>query len=328
MKTTYLRVKRDVAENLYAAHNRALVALARRDPRIVSCYGDFPSGEVGEVFAKECPDRIVDVGIAEGHLITSAAGLAGAGFIPFTHCHGIFGLGRAYNQIRHNVAYDGRNVKVVLCNCGVIWGGLGPSHQVIEDLAALRAIPKLVVLSPADAVSCEKATYAAAEHVGPLILRLPSTGDVFPTLYTTDLDYRIGKAICVHDGSDATILAAGILVADALTVAEEMEQGGVSVRVLDVHTIKPLDEEAVLQAARETGALVTVEDATILGGLGGAVAELTAEQCPVPLRRVGVRDRFGDSGTAAQVKVECQLTPPFIRQAVDEAVKAKAQRKK
>ena len=328
MKTTYLRVKRDVAENLYAAHNRALVALARRDPRIVSCYGDFPSGEVGEVFAKECPDRIVDVGIAEGHLITSAAGLADAGCIPFTHCHGIFGLGRAYNQIRHNVAYDGRNVKVVLCNCGVIWGGLGPSHQVIEDLAALRAIPKLVVLSPADAVSCEKATYAAAEHAGPLILRLPSTGDVFPTLYTTDLDYRIGKAICVHDGSDATILAAGILVADALTVAEEMEQGGVSVRVLDVHTIKPLDEEAVLQAARETGALVTVEDATILGGLGGAVAELTAEQCPVPLRRVGVRDRFGDSGTAAQVKAECQLTPPFIRQAVDEAVKAKAQRAK
>jgi len=326
VKTPYLRAKRDVAENLYAAHNRALVALARRDARIVSCYGDYPAGEVGEVFAKECPDRFWDVGIAEGHLITSAAGLADAGFIPFTHCHGIFGLGRAYNQIRHNVAYDGRNVKVVLCNCGVIWGGLGPSHQVIEDLAALRAIPKLVILSPADAVSCEKATYAAAEYPGPVILRLPSTGDAFPTLYTNDLDYRIGKAICGHDGSDATILATGILVSDALTVAEEMEESGVSVRVLDVHTIKPLDDEAVLQAARETGALVTVEDATILGGLGGAVAELTAERCPVFVRRVGVRDRFGDSGTAAQVKAECQLTTPFIRQAVEEALKAKAQR--
>jgi len=324
--TTYLRATRDVAENLYAAHNRALVALARRDPRIVSCYGDFPPGEVGEVFAKECPDRMIDVGIAEGHLITHAAGLAAAGFIPFTHCHGIFGLGRAYNQIRHNVAYDGRNVKVVLCNCGVIWGGLGPSHQVIEDLAALRAVPKLTILSPADAVSCEKATYAAAEHPGPVVLRLPSTGDLFPTLYTNDLEYQIGKAVCVREGSDVTLLATGILVADALTAAEELAQSGIAARVLDIHTIKPLDEDAILTAARETGALVTVEDANILGGLGGAVAELTAEKCPVLIRRVGVKDRFGDSGTAAQVKAECQLTPRFIRHAVEEVLKVKAQR--
>lgn len=328
MKTPHLRAKRDVAENLYAAHNRALVALARRDPRIVSCYGDFAPGEVGEVFGKECPDRIMDVGIAEGHLMTSAAGLAAAGFIPFAHCHGIFGLGRAYNQIRQNVAYDQRNVKIVLCNCGVIWGILGPSHQVVEDIAALRAIPKLVIVSPADAVSSEKATYAAAEHPGPVILRLPSTGDAFPTVYTNDVEFRIGKAICAREGSDATILATGILLADALTVAEEMEQSGVSVRVLDVHTIKPLDDETVLQAARETGALVTVEDATILGGLGGAVAELTAEKYPVLVRRVGVKDRFGESGTPAEVKEICELTAPFIRQAVEEAVEAKVKRGK
>jgi transketolase len=326
VRTPYLRPKRDVAENLYAAHNRALVALARRDPRIVSCYGDFPPGEVGEVFAKECPDRIIDVGIAEGHLMTSAAGLAGAGFIPFTHCHGIFGVGRAYNQIRQNVAYDQRNAKIVLCNCGVTWGGLGPSHQVVEDVAALRAIPKLTILSPSDAVSCEKATYAAATYSGPVILRLPSTGDAYPTLYTNDLDYQIGKAICVREGHDATILATGILVSDALSVAEELEQAGASVRVLDMQTIKPLDDAAVLAAARETGALVTVEDGTILGGLGGAVAELTAEQCPVLVRRVGVKDRFGNSGTAAQVKADCEITPAFVRRAVEEMLKAKAQR--
>ena len=326
VKTPYLRATRDVAENLYAAHNRALVALARRDPRIVSTYGDFGPGEVGGVFAKECPDRILDVGIAEGHLVTSAAGLAGAGFIPFAHCHGIFGLGRAYNQIRQNVAYDQRNVKIVLCNCGVIWGILGPSHQVVEDIAALRAIPKLVILSPADAVSCEKATYAAAEHAGPVIMRLPSTSDSFPTLYTNDLEYQIGKAICVREGRDATILATGILVHDALVVAEELEQAGLSIRVLDVHTIKPLDEAAVLAAARETGALVTVEDATTLGGLGGAVAELTADQYPVFVRRVGVKDRFGESGKPAEVKEVCELTPPFIRQAVEEVLRAKAQR--
>ncbi len=328
MKTPHLRAKRDTAESLYAAHNRALVALARRDPRIVSSYGDFPPGEVGEVFGKECPDRIMDVGIAEGHLVTSAAGLAGAGLIPFTHCHGIFGVGRAYNQIRQNVAYDQRNVKIVLCNCGVTWGGLGPSHQVVEDIAALRAIPKLAILSPSDAVSCEKATCAAAEYAGPVILRLPSTGDVYPTLYTPDLDYRIGTAICIHEGRDVTILATGILVADALRVAEELAQAGVSVRVLDMQTIKPLDETAVVAAARETGALVTVEDGTILGGLGGAVAEVTAEQYPVVVRRVGVKDRFGNSGTAAQVKADCEITPPFVRRAVEEALKTKAERAK
>lgn len=326
VRTPHLRPTRDVVENLYAAHNRALIALARKDPRIVSTYGDFGPGEAGGVFATECPDRILDVGIAEGHLMTSAAGLAGAGFIPFVHCHGIFGLGRGYNQIRQNLAYDTRNVKVVLCNCGVIWGILGPSHQVIEDLAALRAIPKLTILSPADAVSCEKATYAAAEHAGPVVLRLPSAGDAFPALYTPDLDYRIGKAICVREGKDATILATGILVADALAAAEALEPAGFSIRVLDVHTIKPLDEEAVLRAARETGALVTAEDATILGGLGGAVAELTAEQCPTLLRRVGVKDRFGESGKPVEVKALCELTAPCIRRAVEEVLKAKAER--
>jgi transketolase len=328
VKTPYLRAKRDIAENLYAAHNRALVALARRDPRIVSSYGDYPPGEVGEVFGKEFPDRIIDVGIAEGHLVTSAAGLAGAGLIPFTHCHGIFGVGRAYNQIRQNIAYDQRNAKIVLCNCGVTWGGLGPSHQVVEDIAALRAIPKLTILSPSDAVSCEKATYAAAAHTGPVILRLPSTGDAYPTLYTTDLEYQIGKAVCVREGRDVTILVTGILVADALTVAEELEQTGVSVRVLDMQTIKPLDEAAVLAGARETGALVTVEDGTILGGLGGAVAEITAEQCPVVIRRVGVKDRFGNSGTSVQVKADCEITPPFVRRAVEEVLKAKTQHAK
>jgi len=318
-----LRATRDVAENVYVAHNRALIALARRDPRIVASYGDFPSGEAGEVFAKECPDRLWDVGIAEGHLITHAAGLAAAGFIPFTHCHGIFGVGRAYNQIRHNVAYERRNVKVVLCNCGVTLGGLGPSHQIVEDLAALRAVPELTILAPADAVATEKATYAAAEHVGPVVLRLPSVGDPHPTIYAADLEYRIGQALCVREGRDATILATGILVAEALVAAEELARAGISVRVLDVHTLKPLDEGAILAAAQETGALVTAEDASVLGGLGGAVAELTAAAHPVPVRRVGVQDRFGDSGTAAQVKAECRLTAPFIRQAVEAVLQAK-----
>lgn len=324
MKNKFLREKKDVHGNMYSAHNRALIELACKDKRIVSCYGDFPSGEVGEVFSKQYPDKIIDVGIAEGHLITSAAGLADAGFIPFTHCHALFALGRAYNQIRQNVAYDNRNVKIVLCNSGVVWGGIGPSHLTIEDVAALRAIPNLVILSPSDSVSSEKATFAAANYVGPVIIRLPAVGGSYPTLYTNDFEFKIGKAVPLRDGNDVAILATGILVNDALVAAESLEKEGIQTRVLDIHTIKPLDEEAILLAAKETGAFVTVEDASILGGLGGAVAELLSEKCPVSLRRVGVKDRFGESGTPEEIKECYGLTSSQIKQAVNEVMRAKS----
>ena len=308
---------------MYTSHNRALIELAGKNEKVISCYADFAPGEVGEVFQKQFPDRIIDVGIAEGHLITSAAGLADAGFIPFTHCHALFAVGRGYNQIRQNVAYDNRNVKIVLCNSGVIWGGIGPSHLAIEDLAALRAIPNLVILSPSDAVSSEKATLAAAGYVGPVILRLPSVGASYPTLYTTDLEFQIGKSITLRDGNDVAILATGILVSDALRASEELETEGIHARVLDIHTIKPLDERAVLSAAKGTGAVVTVEDASIIGGLGGAVAELLSEKYPVPMRRVGVRDQFGESGTSDEIKECYGLTAPFIKKAVRAVLKAK-----
>jgi transketolase len=311
---------------MYASHNRALIELARKNEKIICCYADFPPGEVGEVFQKQFPDRIIDVGIAEGHLITSAAGLADAGFIPFTHCHALFAVGRGYNQIRQNVAYDNRNVKIVLCNSGVIWGGIGPSHLAIEDFAALRAIPNLVILSPSDAVSSEKATIAAAGHVGPVILRLPSVGASYPTLYTTDLAFEIGKSISLHNGNDVGILATGILVSDALRTSEELEAEGIHARVLDIHTIKPLDEKAVLSAARGTGAVVTVEDASIIGGLGGAVAELLSEKYPVPMRRVGVKDQFGESGTSEEIKERYGLTSAFIKDAVLGVLKAKGKK--
>ena len=323
MKSRYVRKIRDIQENMYTGHNRALIELAGKNEKVISCYADFAPGEVGEVFQKQFPDRIIDVGIAEGHLITSAAGLADAGFIPFTHCHALFAVGRGYNQIRQNVAYDNRNVKIVLCNSGVIWGGIGPSHLAIEDLAALRAIPNLVILSPSDAVSSEKATLAAAGYVGPVILRLPSVGASYPTLYTTDLEFQIGKSIPLRDGNDVAILATGILVSDALRTSEELETEGIHARVLDIHTIKPLDEKAVLSAAKGAGAVVTVEDASIIGGLGGAVAELLSEKYPVPMRRVGVRDQFGESGTSDEIKECYGLTAPFIKKAVREVLKAK-----
>jgi len=323
MKSKYLREKRDIYENMYSAHNGALIELAAKNERIASCYADFPPGEVGEVFQKQFPDRIIDVGIAEGHLITCAAGLSDAGLIPFTHCHALFVLGRGYNQIRQHVAYDNRNVKIVLCNSGVIWGGMGPSHLAIEEIAALRAIPNLVILSPSDAISAEKATLAAADLVGPVIIRLPSVAASYPTLYTNDFKFEIGKAVTLRDGNDVTIMATGILVNDALQVSERLEKTGIRARVLDIQTIKPLDEEAIISAARETGAVVTVEDGNILGGLGGAIAELVSGKYPVPIRRVGVKDRFGESGTSEEIKECYGLTSHGILEAVQEVIRLK-----
>jgi transketolase len=319
----FVRKTRDLSESIFAGHNRALIELAEKNPTIVCCYGDFPPGPVGEVLQKQYPDRLIDVGIAEGHLITSAAGLADAGFIPFTHCHSIFAVGRGYNQIRHSVAYDGRNVKVVLCNAGVAWSDIGPSHHAVEDVAALRAVPNLVILSPSDAVSAYKATLAAAAYPGPVIIRLPAVGGSYPTLYTEGLPFEIGKAVCVRDGNALAILATGIMVADALTAAERLEKSGIAARVVDVLTIKPLDRRTILRAAQETGAIVTVEDHNVLGGLGGAVAELIADACPVPVKRVGVADTFGESGKAEEIKAWCGLTPARIAAAARAALKAK-----
>ncbi len=323
MKPQYLREMRDEYESMYSAHNRALIQLARRDNRVITCYGDFPAGEAGEIFQKEFPDRIIDVGIAEGHLITSAAGLSNAGFIPFTHCHCLFALGLGYNQIRHHVAYDKRNVKIVLCNSGIIWGDIGPSHLAVEDLPALRAIPNLTILSPSDSISTEKATIAAAQYVGPVIIRLPFINATYPTIYQNDFIYEIGKAFPLHKGNDVAIIATGILVSEALAVAEEFEHDSIQVRVLDMQTIKPLDEEAVIMAARETEAIVTVEDGSILGGLGGAVAELISETHPVPMRRIGIKDQFGESGKGEEIKEHYALSAKCIAYAVREVLRAK-----
>ncbi|MFB0506242.1 MAG: transketolase family protein [Thermodesulfobacteriota bacterium] len=323
MKTQYLREVKGDHESMYSAHNRALIQLARKDSRIITCYGDFVTGEAGEVFHEEFPDRILDVGIAEGHLITSAAGLSNAGFIPFTHCHCLFGLGLGYNQIRHHVAYDKRNVKIVLCNSGMIWGDIGPSHLAVEDLAALRAIPNLTILSPSDAVSTEKATIAAAEYIGPVIIRLPFINANYPTLYRDDFTYEIGKAFHLHPGDDVAIIATGILVSDALDVAEKLERDGIHARLLDMQTVKPLDEAAIVAAARETGAVVTVEDGSIVGGLGGAIAELISETYPVPLRRIGVQDQFGESGKGEEIKEHYGLSAECIAHAVHEVLRAK-----
>jgi len=321
MKQDYVLEPLGEMKTMYQAYHEEMIELSKKNGKIVLLYGDFPRGAAGELFQKEHPDRIYDMGIAEANLITTAAGLAGGGYLPFTHCHSIFAVGRAYNQIRQNVAFDKLNVKVVLCNSGMLWPFMGGSHQIIEEIAALRALPNLVLVSPSDPVATKKMTRAIAEHVGPVALRI--SFPPVPTVYRDDFPFKLGKAVTLTDGSDATIISTGMMLSDALEAVNTLAKEGIKTRLLDMHTLKPLDAEAIIKAARETGAIVTVEDSSILGGLGGAVTEVVAETTPVPVKRVGIKDRFGQSGTVPELKEEYEISARHIVQAVREVVKKK-----
>ncbi len=321
MKQDYVLEPLGEMKTMYQAYHEEMIELSKKNGKIVLLYGDFPRGAAGELFQKEHPDRIYDMGIAEANLITTAAGLAGGGYLPFTHCHSIFAVGRAYNQIRQNVAFDKLNVKVVLCNSGMLWPFMGGSHQIIEEIAALRALPNLVLVSPSDPVATRKMTRAIAEHVGPVALRI--SFPPVPTVYRDDFPFKLGKAVTLTDGSDATIISTGMMLSDALEAVNTLAKEGIKTRLLDMHTLKPLDAEAIIKAARETGAIVTVEDSSILGGLGGAVTEVVAETTPVPVKRVGIKDRFGQSGTVPELKEEYEISARHIVQAVREVVKKK-----
>ena len=305
-------------KTMYEAYNEAMVELVQKDSCVILLYGDFPRGAAGELCQRDYPDRIYDLGIAEASLITTAAGLAGGGKKPFTHCHSIFAVGRAYNQIRQNVAFDKFNVKMLLCNSGMLWVFMGGSHQIVEEIAALRAIPNLVLVSPADPVETRKMTKAVAEYVGPVAIRLSNAA--VPTIYREDYPFELGKAVTLMDGEDATIISTGVMLADSLEAAEMLTREGINVRLLDMHTLKPIDEEAIISASKETGAIVTVEDSSIIGGLGGAVAEVVVENSMAPLRRVGIKDRFGQSGTVEELKEEYEISARHIVQAVRELI--------
>jgi len=318
MKRNYVREPLGEMKTMYEAYNEAMLELVKKNSNIVLLYGDFPRGAAGEFLQRDYPDRIYDLGIAEASLITTAAGLAGGGKMPFTHCHSIFAVGRAYNQIRQNVAFDKFNVKIVLCNSGMLWSFMGGSHQIVEEIAALRAIPNLVLVSPADPVETRKVTKAVAEYAGPVAIRLANPP--VPTIYDEEYPFELGKAVTLLDGEDATIISTGIMLADSLEASEILAGEGIKVSLLDMHTLKPIDEESIIRAAKETGAIVTVEDSSIIGGLGGAVAEVVVENSPVPVGRVGIRDRFGQSGTIEELKEEYEITARHIAKAVREIV--------
>ncbi|MEM2943019.1 MAG: transketolase C-terminal domain-containing protein [Candidatus Bathyarchaeia archaeon] len=317
MEVRHLAMKPRELRSMYSGHNEALVELSDENADVVALYADFPQDVAGPHFRRRYPDRILNLGIAEANMITVAAGLAEAGKIPYTHCHSIFAVGRAYNQIRQ-IAFDRFNVKMILCNTGIFWPFMGGSHQVVEEIASLRAIPDLVLLSPSDAIQAKKATKAAAEYIGPVAIRLAEPK--IPVIFDEDTCFRIGEAVELRDGSDLALVSTGAMLMQSLEASEFLAERGISARVINIHTIKPLDEESIKKAARDTGGIVTVEDSSIIGGLGGAVAEVLSECYPVPVRRIGVRDRFGQTGNMVELASEYALSQADIVEAAEKVV--------
>ncbi len=280
------------------AYGTALAEIGHNE-NIVVLDADLSKSTRTDFFQKKYPDRHLNIGIAEGNMMAVAAGLATCGKTVFASTFAIFASGRAYDAVRNSIGYPHLNVKIGATHAGITVGEDGASHQAIEDLALMRAIPGMTVISPADAVSTAALVKQAAEMYGPVYLRLGRL-DV-PVIYPQDAQFQIGKGIMVRDGKDITLIATGFMVDPALKAAESLQAEGVSARVIDIHTIKPIDAEIIIKAAKETGAVVTCEEHNIIGGLGSAVAEVLVKNAPVPVEMVGIEDVFGKSGKPADL---------------------------
>lgn len=303
------------------AYGQALVKLGAENKDVVVLDADLSKSTKTELFARAFPERFFNMGIAEQNMIGTAAGLALAGKIPFVSSFAIFATGRAFEQVRNSIAYPALNVKIAASHAGISVGEDGASHQSIEDLALMRVLPNMSVIVPADAAQTAAAVVAASAHQGPVYLRLGRPA--VPQLYSQDYEFHLGRADVLQDGQDAAVIACGLMVAPALEAAALLAPRGVTVRVINMATIKPLDVEAVVRAARETGAVVTAEEHSIIGGLGSAVAEVLVEKYPVPMQRVGIRDTFGESGRPQELLEKYGLTARHIVEAVERTLREK-----
>lgn len=306
-----------------AAYGKALVKFADKNPNLVVLDADLASATMTNGFAKAYPDRFFDMGIAEANMMGVAAGLAACGKIPFANSFAMFSAGRAWEQVRNAVGYPRLNVKVVGSHGGLSVGEDGATHQCVEDFALMRVISGMMVLCPCDGNEMEAAVAALIDYDGPAYMRLGRLAVETVTDTIPGYHFQLGKGVQLTDGGDVTIIAVGMMVQEALTAAELLKKEGISARVIDMHTIKPLDEELVLKAARETGCIVTSEEHNILGGLGGAVTEFLSGACPVPVVRHGVEDQFGRSGKAPLVMKAYGLTPEGIMEKAKKAIAMK-----
>ncbi|WP_315068101.1 transketolase family protein [uncultured Clostridium sp.] len=276
------------------AYGEALKELAINE-KIVVLDADLAKATKSIEFKKAAPERFFDMGIAEGDMIGTAAGLATCGKIPFATTFAMFAAGRAFEQIRNSAAYPKLNVKVAVTHAGVTVGEDGGSHQAIEDISLMRSIPNMVVLNPSDAIEAKKAVYAAAEYYGPVYIRLGRAQ--VPVIHEENYEFKIGKGEVLREGKDVLIVATGIMVAKALEAAETLSKENIEATVVNMSTIKPLDAELIVSLAKDIKKVITAEEHSIIGGLGSAVAEVLSEECPVKLKRIGLKDVFGQSGT-------------------------------
>ena len=306
-----------------AAYGKALVEFAEKYPELVVLDADLAKATMTKDFAAAYPDRFFDCGIAENNMTGIAAGMSTCGLKPFTNTFAIFASGRSYEQVRNSIGYPHLNVKVVGSHGGVSVGEDGATHQCTEDFALMRQIPGMLVVNPCDGNEMRLAVEALLNYEGPAYLRLARPATEIVTDEIEGYKFELGKGAVLAEGKDVTIIATGIMVPMALKARELLAAEGISAKVIDMHTIKPLDEALVLAAAKETGCIVTSEEASVLGGLGGAVAELLAEQYPVPVVRHGVEDQFGRSGTANAVLEHYGLTPEKIAEKAKKAISLK-----
>ena len=281
------------------AYGKALVELGEKNEKLVVFDADLAAATKTGMFKKAFPDRFIDCGIAEGNMMGVAAGMATAGYTVFASSFAMFAAGRAFEQIRNTIGYPHINVKIGATHAGISVGEDGASHQCCEDIALMRTIPGMTIINPADDIEARLAVFAAAEHDGPVYMRFGRLA--VPRVFDDSYKFEIGKGVYLNKGTDVTIIATGLLVEIAIQAAELLKNEGISASLINMATIKPIDRDIILDAAKTTGCIVTAEEHNIIGGLGSAVAEVVAEEYPVPVLRVGVEDTFGKSGPALEL---------------------------
>ncbi len=281
------------------SYGEALLELGKENEQIVVFDADLASATKTNLFAKEFPNRFFDMGIAEQNMISTAAGMATCGKIPYASTFAVFAAGRAYDQIRNSVCYPKLNVKICATHAGITVGEDGATHQMIEDISLMRTLPNMTVISTSDDIQTKWAVKEISKINGPVYLRLSRLAT--PVIYDENQKFEIGKAVQIGEGTDATIFATGVTVSEALKAQEELKIKGIDVRVVDIHTIKPIDRDIIVKCAKETKRLISIEDHNIIGGLGSAISEVLTDEYPVKLTRLGINDTFGKSGKATEL---------------------------
>lgn len=281
------------------SYGKKLVELGKENKDIVVLDADLATATKTELFKKEFPDRFFDMGIAEQDMLSTAAGMATCGKIPFVSTFAVFAAGRAYDQIRNSICYPKLNVKICATHSGISVGEDGATHQMLEDIGVMRGLPNMTVLSVSDDIETKWAVEEILKINGPVYLRLGRLAS--PVIYEENQKFEIGKGIQIGDGRDATVIATGLMVSEAIKAKEELEKNGINIRVVDMHTIKPIDKELIIKCAKETKRIITIEDHSVIGGLGTAVCEVLADEYPCKVTRLGMKDTFGKSGKAEKL---------------------------